>query len=31
MNKIKERVGLVATASAIMYVICTLMHENIMP
>jgi len=31
MNKIKERVGLVAAASAIMYVICTLMHENIMP
>ena len=31
MNKIKTG-GLVAAAvSAIMYVICTLMHENIMP
>jgi len=30
MNKIKTG-GLVAAVSAIMYVICTLMHENIMP
>ena len=34
MNKIKtglQSVGLVAAASAIMYVICTLMHDTIMP
>jgi len=30
MNKIKTG-GLIASVSAIMYVICTLMHENIMP
>jgi len=30
MNKIKTG-GLVAAASAIMYIICTLMHENIIP
>jgi len=30
MNKIKTG-GLIAAVSAIMYVICTLMHENIMP
>jgi hypothetical protein len=30
MNKIKTG-GLVAAASAIMYVICTLMHDTIMP
>ena len=30
MNKIKTG-GLVAAVSAIMYVICTLMHDTIMP